>query len=101
VEESENLLKEIQASISELKKEVKRKFTMEESRDIGNQMDIWKDGKYDSKEFWMGINVELEHGTDGKWNITNNDPIMTAKIALRHLDELKDYYTRLAKMEEE
>ena len=98
---SKDILKEIYSSINELKKEYERKFTIEEAQDIGNQMDIWKSGKYDLKEFWMGLNVELEHGTKGNWNITNNDAFMTAKIALVHLDELPDYYTRLAKMEEE
>ncbi len=95
-----SIFKEVYATIRELKREYKRKFTIEEAQTIGNQMDIWKSGKYDPKEFWMGLNVELEHGTDGNWNITNNDVFMTAKIALRHLDELPDYYTRLKKMEE-
>ena len=45
------------------------------------------------------MNVELEHGFKGDWNVTNSDPIATAKIALAHLDELPDYYTRLKKME--
>ena len=50
---------------------------------------------YTFEEFWLGLNVELEHGTKGNWNITNNDPIMTAKIALRHMDESPTYYKDL------
>jgi Protein of unknown function (DUF5661) len=31
--------------------------------------------------------------------VTDDDPVMTAKIALAHLRELPDYYDRLAVME--
>ena len=33
--------------------------------------------------------------------VTNNNPILTGKIALAHLLEFPDYYTRLDKLEEE
>jgi hypothetical protein len=50
----------------------------------------------------MGLDVELEHGLhDRVTNVTDDDPVLTGKIALAHLNELPDYYTRLAKMEEE
>jgi len=48
------------------------------------------------------MNVELEHGSqDENTNVTNDDPLTTAKIALAHLNEFPDYYTRLKKMEAE
>jgi len=48
----------------------------------------------------MGMKVELEHGkVNPKTDVTGDDPIKTKKIALAHLNELPDYYTRLAKME--
>ena len=48
----------------------------------------------------MGMDVELEHGKiDPNTNVTNDDPLTTAKIALAHLNEFPDYYTRLEKME--
>ena len=48
------------------------------------------------------MDVELEHGLiDPQTNVTNDDPLMTGKIALAHLNESPDYYTRLKKMEEE
>ena len=48
----------------------------------------------------MGINVELEHGTvDPATNVTDDDPVVTAKIALAHLNELPNYYTLLEEME--
>ena len=47
-------------------------------------------------------NTELEHGKrDPKTNVTNDDLIMTGKIALVHLNEFPDYYTRLDKLEED
>ena len=49
----------------------------------------------------MGINIELEHGSRYGYitNVTNDDPITTGRIALAHLFELPDYYTRLKRME--
>lgn len=77
----------------------KKSFTAEEAKEIGEKLGIdWKD--YDVEQFRMGLDVELEHGTiDAHTNVTNDDPIMTGKIALAHLNELSDYYTRLEKME--
>lgn len=48
----------------------------------------------------VGMNVELEHGKRDKFtNVTNDDVIMTGKIALAHLNEFPDYYKRLSKLE--
>jgi len=50
----------------------------------------------DVEEFRMGLDVELEHGVmypDA--NVTNNHPLLTAKIVLAHLKEALDYYERL------
>ena len=58
--------------------------------------------RFSPEEFRMGLIVEMEHGTRyPDWNITNNDIYMTAKIALAHLQEFTDYYTRLSRMEEQ
>ncbi len=44
--------------------------------------------------------MELEHGLhDEQTNVTGDDEIVTGKIALAHLKEIRDYYTRLAIME--
>lgn len=69
---------------------------------MGNIIGIDWD-KIDFEQFYMGINVELEHGTrfGCKTNVTNNDPVTTGRIALAHLYEISDYYTRLAKMEKD
>jgi len=79
----------------------KKHFSAEEAQKIGEELGIdWS--KFDIEQFRMGLDVELEHGTvDANTNVTNNDPLMTGKIALAHLNEFADYYTRLAKMEKE
>jgi len=79
----------------------KKEFTTEEAKRIGEQLGIdWT--KFDIEQFRMGLNVELEHGLiDPETNVTNDDEIMTGKIALAHLNEFADYYTRLDKMEKE
>ncbi len=81
--------------------ESKKSFTAEEAKNIGAQLGIdWS--KFDVEQFRMGMDVELEHGlVDPNTNVTNDDPLMTGKIALAHLNELPNYYTRLEKMEEE
>jgi hypothetical protein len=79
----------------------KKHFTAKEAKQIGEKLGINWD-KFDVEQFRMGLDVELEHGTvDLHTNVTNDDPVMTGKIALAHLNELPDYYTRLDKMERE
>ena len=79
----------------------KQHFSSSEAKQIGEQLGIdWS--KFDVEEYRMGLDVELEHGlVDPHTNVTNDDPIMTGKIALAHLNEFPDYYTRLDKMEKE
>jgi hypothetical protein len=49
-----------------------------------------------------GMNVELEHGSRfPDLNVSDDDPIISAKIALAHLREYPDYYERLVRMEAE
>jgi len=82
-------------------KMAKEKFTKEEAKEIGEQLGIdWS--KFDIDQFRRGMDVELEHGTiDENTNVSNDDPLITGKIALAHLNEIRDYYDRLEKMEEE
>lgn len=54
------------------------------------------------QELIVGYRVELEHGrADKKLNVSDDDTEVTIKIALAHLKEAPDYYTRLKKMEED
>ena len=79
----------------------KKHFTNEEAKQIGEALGIeWS--RFDVEQYRMGLDVELEHGlVDPHTNVTNDDPVVTGKIALAHLNEFSDYYTRLDKMEKE
>ena len=79
----------------------KQHFTTEQASDIGDKLGInWS--HFDVEQFRMGLDVELEHGLRApSTDVTGNDPILTGKIALAHLNEFADYYTRLEKMERE
>jgi hypothetical protein len=79
----------------------KKFFTTEEAKKIGNEIGIdWN--KVDLEQFKRGLHVELEHGlVDPGTNVTGDDLAVTGKIALAHLNEFADYYTRLEKMEDE
>ncbi len=79
----------------------KRQFTAEEARSIGTRLGLdW--ATIDLEQFRRGLEVELEHGArDPETNVTNNDPLLTGKIAWAHLKEIGDYYTRLDQLEAE
>ena len=79
----------------------KKVFTSQQAKEVGNKLSIKWD-KWDVEQFRVGMDVELEHGkVDLHTNVTNDDPAVTGKIALAHLNEFPDYYTRLDKMEKE
>lgn len=74
-------------------------LAQEYAQDIGNALGVdWN--KVNLAEFTRGLAVELEHGSrDPETNVTNDHPLLTGKIALAHLYEMDDYYTRLDAME--
>jgi hypothetical protein len=78
-------------------------FSIQEARQIGETLGIdWTRSPFDVEQFLAGLEVELEHGRrDHQTDVTHDDPITTGKIALAHLKEFPDYYTRLARMEKE
>jgi hypothetical protein len=79
----------------------KQNFTTEQAHEIGGKLGIdWS--RFDVEQFRIGLDVELEHGLrDPSTDVTGNDPVLTGKVALAHLNEFPDYYTRLTKMEGE
>ena len=81
----------------------KGKVSTDEARLVGEQIGIdWSASPFDVEQFRRGMEVELEHGfQDLLTNVTGDDPVITGKIALAHLREFPDYYTRLAQMEEQ
>ncbi|MDX6410102.1 MAG: hypothetical protein QOE13_3173 [Gaiellaceae bacterium] len=78
-------------------------FSTDEARQIGEQIGIdWATAQFDVEQFRRGLDVELEHGLGNiLTNVTGDDPLVTGKIALAHLHEFPDYYTRLEQMEEQ
>ena len=51
--------------------------------------------KFSKDDFFTGISVEFEHGNVSPLaNVTNNDLLKTAKIALAHLNEFPNYYNQ-------
>jgi hypothetical protein len=78
-------------------------FSEADARRIGEEIGIdWTAAPFDVEQLRRGMEVELEHGLhDVLTNVTDDDPTVTAKIALAHLNEFPDYYTRLERMEEE
>ena len=78
-----------------------QQFSPDEAKRIGDSLSVdW--GQVDLEQFCMGLLVELEHGArDPETNVTDDDVSLTGKIALAHLKEFPDYYTRLAEMQAE
>ena len=51
--------------------------------------------KFSFEDFKTGVNIELEHGMENmSTNVTDNDLLKTAKIALAHLNEYPNYYNK-------
>ena len=74
-----------------------------EARRVGEAIGIdWQAARFDVEQFRTGMEIELEHGShDPATDVTGDDPVTTGKIALAHLKEFPDYYTRLERMERE
>ena len=69
-------------------------FTKTDALNISKILGITFD-KFTIDEFTDGLNIELEHGKiNPQTNITNNNPLLTAKIALAHLNEFPNYYNK-------
>ncbi|AKM82535.1 TPA: hypothetical protein DD449_01665 [Candidatus Berkelbacteria bacterium] len=76
-------------------------FANEQAKETGDRIGVDWD-VFSLEEFTLGMNVELEHGShDPETNITNDDPILTGKIAFAHLKEIPNYYKLLEQIEEE
>ena len=72
-----------------------KSFSADEARRIGEQIGIeWGSAPFDVEQFRSGMDVELEHGLHdlltNVTNVTDDDPVVTGKIALAHLHEFPD-----------
>jgi hypothetical protein len=79
------------------------RVSAEQATRVGQRIGIdWASASFDVEQFRAGMEVEFEHGArDPATDVTGDDPILTGKIALAHLNEFPDYYTRLKRMEDE
>lgn len=69
-------------------------YDLNDALTVASILDI-KFDKFTPQELLNGINIELEHGSaNTKTNVTNDDLILTAKIALAHLNEFPNYYNK-------
>ena len=67
-------------------------FNLEDALKFVNELGITLD-KFSIKDLLIGLNIELEHGTVNKiTNVTDDNLIITGKIALAHLMEYPNYY---------
>ncbi len=82
---------------------IRMTFDPSEALEVATRLGLDIDSEpFSLDEFRRGMDVELEHGRrDPATNVTGDDPVTTGKIALAHLREMPDYYTRLARMEAE
>ena len=72
--------------------ESNKEFTLEDVDKVAEELNLTFD-KFTKEELLAGMNIELEHGTKfPETNVTDDDLIMTAKIALAHLNEYSNYY---------
>lgn len=69
-------------------------FTLKDAVKAANELDI-KFDKFTPDELLRGMNIELEHGKiNAATNVTDDDLIVTTKIALAHLNEFPNYYNK-------
>lgn len=69
-------------------------FNIKDAQYAANILNVNFD-RFSIEDFLEGINIELEHGLINPYtNVTNNDLIVTAMIALAHLNEFPNYYNK-------
>lgn len=69
-------------------------FSIKDAFEVAKILDI-KFDKFPPEDLLRGLNIELEHGLINKsTNVTNDDLLLTAKIALAHLKEFPNYYNK-------
>jgi APA family basic amino acid/polyamine antiporter len=81
----------------------RRTVSIDEARAVLAALNLDPDAvPWDVEQFRLGLDSELAHGrVDPDTNVTDDDLVITGRIALAHLVEIPDYYTRLASMEAE
>ena len=69
-------------------------ITEEQAKEVANKLNVNFD-LFPIEDFITGLNIELEHGkVNPITNVTDDDLILTGKIALAHLNEFPNYYNK-------
>jgi hypothetical protein len=73
---------------------IKRQFTLEEARIVGDNLGLdWN--RVDLSQFRLGLNIEFCRQLKERENVTNeDDPFLTGRIVLKRLSESSEYYDR-------
>jgi hypothetical protein len=73
-------------------------YEADEAKKIGERLGVdWT--SIEVEQFRRGLEFEFEHGTlFPETNVTNDDPLLTGKLAWAHLKSIRDYYDRLEDM---
>jgi hypothetical protein len=73
-------------------------YEPDEAKNIGDRLGIdWT--SVELEQFRKGLEFEFEHGKGSlETNVTNDDPLLTGKLAWAHLKNIPDYYDRLEEM---
>jgi hypothetical protein len=70
------------------------KFTLEQAKELAGKLKVdFEKAGFTPEEFLEGLHIELEHGlVDPDTNVTDDNPLTTAKIVMAHLNENPMYY---------
>lgn len=70
-------------------------FNIDDVKRVSKILSI-KFDKFTPLDLLNGLNIELEHGlVNPETNVSNDDLVITTKIALAHLNEFPNYYNSI------
>ena len=70
-------------------------FNIDDVKRVSKILNI-KFDKFTPLDLLNGMNIELEHGlVNPETNVSNDDLVITTKIALAHLNEFPNYYNSI------
>ncbi len=70
-------------------------FNIDDVKRVSKILSI-KFDKFTPLDLLNGMNIELEHGlVNPETNVSNDDLVITTKIALAHLNEFPNYYNSI------
>jgi hypothetical protein len=78
-------------------------YDLEQTAAIASGLGVeFADVTFDLEEFQLGLDMELaDLSRDPEANPVWVDPMVVARLAIEHLGERSDYYSRLARMHDD